>query len=215
MPDVGLHVEAARREPRALHADDEGLRAVADAGGSRTGPGARPRPARCVRSSCAAFSRRDRDAVRRSRTLRQLRAAADQGARARSECREAAIRAILGDLCTKLPQLRQADCTHEPTQRMAVGGNARRNGCIALCRAGTGVEPRSYSPSPVGVTFVVAAFTRSTGGILTDPSLPVDDVEAEDRRDGTRTRAHASASSAASRTIAVVQPRTSGISPAR
>jgi hypothetical protein len=41
------------------------------------------------------------------------------------------------------------------------------------------MEPRSYSPNPVGVTFVVAGFGRSTGGILTDPSLPVDDVDAE------------------------------------
>ena len=28
MPDVGLHVEAARGEPRALHAKHEGLRAL-------------------------------------------------------------------------------------------------------------------------------------------------------------------------------------------
>lgn len=41
------------------------------------------------------------------------------------------------------------------------------------------LEPRAFSPSPVGVTFVVAALGRSTGGILTDPSLPVDDVDAE------------------------------------
>jgi hypothetical protein len=40
------------------------------------------------------------------------------------------------------------------------------------------IEPRAYSPSPTGVTFVVVAATRSEGGILTDPSLPVDDVEA-------------------------------------
>jgi hypothetical protein len=41
------------------------------------------------------------------------------------------------------------------------------------------IEPRAFSPSPIGVTFVVVALGRSTGGILTDPSLPVDDVEAE------------------------------------
>jgi hypothetical protein len=41
------------------------------------------------------------------------------------------------------------------------------------------MEPRAFSPSPVGVTFVVATYGRSTGGILTDPSLPVDDVDAE------------------------------------
>ena len=46
-------------------------------------------------------------------------------------------------------------------------------------RAAQEMEPRSFSPNPVGVTFVLLAFARSTGGILTDPSLPVDDVEAE------------------------------------
>jgi hypothetical protein len=40
------------------------------------------------------------------------------------------------------------------------------------------IEPRAFVPSPVGVTFFVVAAGRSTGGILTDPSLPVDDVEA-------------------------------------
>lgn len=41
------------------------------------------------------------------------------------------------------------------------------------------IEPRAYSPSPAGVTFVLLGGGRSTGGILTDPSLPVDDVDAE------------------------------------
>jgi hypothetical protein len=41
------------------------------------------------------------------------------------------------------------------------------------------IEPRAFSPSPVGVTFVLVGAGQSTGGILTDPSLPVDDVDAE------------------------------------
>jgi Putative MetA-pathway of phenol degradation len=41
------------------------------------------------------------------------------------------------------------------------------------------MEPRSYSPNPVDVTFIVAGFGRSTGGVLTDPSLPIDNVDAE------------------------------------
>ncbi len=41
------------------------------------------------------------------------------------------------------------------------------------------IEPRAFSPSPVGVTFVIVGAGRSTGGILTDPSLPVDDVDGE------------------------------------
>jgi hypothetical protein len=41
------------------------------------------------------------------------------------------------------------------------------------------IEARAFSPSPVGVTFGLVAVGRSTGGVLTDPSLPLDDVEAE------------------------------------
>jgi len=41
------------------------------------------------------------------------------------------------------------------------------------------IEPRAFSPSPTGVTFLLLAAGQSTGGILTDPSLPVDDVDAE------------------------------------
>lgn len=41
------------------------------------------------------------------------------------------------------------------------------------------IEPRAFVPSPAGVTFVAVAYARSTGGVLTDPSLPVDNVEAE------------------------------------
>jgi len=40
------------------------------------------------------------------------------------------------------------------------------------------LEPRAYSPSPVGVNFLVAAFGRSTGSVITDPSLPISDVSA-------------------------------------
>jgi hypothetical protein len=40
------------------------------------------------------------------------------------------------------------------------------------------LEPRAYSPSPTGVNFVVTAFGRSTGSVLTDPSLPVENVTA-------------------------------------
>ncbi len=40
------------------------------------------------------------------------------------------------------------------------------------------LEPRAYSPSPVGANFVVAGFGRSTGDVVTDPSLPFSDVSA-------------------------------------
>src|SRR5262245_42461817 len=45
--------------------------------------------------------------------------------------------------------------------------------------SGQELEPRAYSPSPVGVTFVLAGFGRSEGGILFDPALDVDNVHAD------------------------------------
>jgi len=71
------------------------------------------------------------------------------------------------------------------------------------------MEPRAYSPSPVGTTFFLATFARSTGGILTDPSLPVDDVEA-----GIDTVAlgigHTFSFFGRSAGLAILQPRSSG-----
>jgi len=40
------------------------------------------------------------------------------------------------------------------------------------------LEPRAYSPSPTGTTFIAVTATRSTGGVFTDPSAPLTDVEA-------------------------------------
>src|SRR5262245_20069840 len=40
------------------------------------------------------------------------------------------------------------------------------------------LEPRAYSPNPVGTHFVVTAFSRSTGDVVFDPSLPIDDASA-------------------------------------
>jgi hypothetical protein len=50
---------------------------------------------------------------------------------------------------------------------------------VAASAGAQEIEPRAFSPSPVGVTFVLVGAGQSTGGILTDPSLPVDDVDAE------------------------------------
>jgi hypothetical protein len=38
------------------------------------------------------------------------------------------------------------------------------------------IEPRNYSNAPVGVSFAVAGYAYTRGGIAFDPSLPVDDV---------------------------------------
>lgn len=41
------------------------------------------------------------------------------------------------------------------------------------------IDPRAYAPSPSGVNFLVAVAGYSEGGVLTDPSLPVTDIEAK------------------------------------
>jgi hypothetical protein len=41
------------------------------------------------------------------------------------------------------------------------------------------LEPRAYSPSPIGTTFVLGGFGKSEGGILFDPALDIDDVQAD------------------------------------
>ena len=40
------------------------------------------------------------------------------------------------------------------------------------------LNPRVYAPAPTGGNIAMVAFGRSTGGVLFDPSLPFDDVEA-------------------------------------
>lgn len=40
------------------------------------------------------------------------------------------------------------------------------------------LEPRAYSPSPVGTNFLVVAYTRTTGDVVFDPALPFSDVSA-------------------------------------
>jgi hypothetical protein len=40
------------------------------------------------------------------------------------------------------------------------------------------LEPRAYSASPVGANFAVVGYGRSTGQVVTDPTLPISDVSA-------------------------------------
>ncbi len=56
--------------------------------------------------------------------------------------------------------------------------------CAAfLWRAGASqaqeLEPRTYSPSPIGTNFVVAGYSHVSGDVLTDPSLPISGVSAK------------------------------------
>jgi hypothetical protein len=41
------------------------------------------------------------------------------------------------------------------------------------------MEPRSYSAVPVGTNFVVANYSRSSGDVLFDPSLPITNLQAK------------------------------------
>jgi len=48
----------------------------------------------------------------------------------------------------------------------------------SACRAQE-IEPRAYSPSPAGVNFLIAVAGYSEGGVLTDPTAPITNIEAE------------------------------------
>jgi hypothetical protein len=41
------------------------------------------------------------------------------------------------------------------------------------------LEPRAYSNSPIGLNFILAGFGHTTGSVLTDPALPVENVSVE------------------------------------
>jgi hypothetical protein len=50
--------------------------------------------------------------------------------------------------------------------------------CQGRARAQS-LEPRLYAPSPVGIAFCGASVSRSTGSVVTDPSLPIENVDAK------------------------------------
>src|SRR5262245_7768260 len=41
------------------------------------------------------------------------------------------------------------------------------------------LDPRAYSPSPVGTTFYLVGFGKSDGGVMLDPSLDIENVDAD------------------------------------
>ena len=41
------------------------------------------------------------------------------------------------------------------------------------------LEPRAYSNAPIGTSFAIAGYTRLRGAVLLDPTLPVDNVQAD------------------------------------
>jgi hypothetical protein len=42
---------------------------------------------------------------------------------------------------------------------------------------GQDLEPRAYANAPVGLNFIVAGYNYSTGGVATDPTVPVENAE--------------------------------------
>lgn len=49
---------------------------------------------------------------------------------------------------------------------------------VAFSAAAQELEPRAYSPSPVGTTFLLAGFGRSSGDVAFDPTIPITNASA-------------------------------------
>ena len=49
---------------------------------------------------------------------------------------------------------------------------------VATSAAAQDLDPRTYAKVPVGFTVAIAGFSVSSGGVLTDPTLPVENVHA-------------------------------------
>jgi hypothetical protein len=63
--------------------------------------------------------------------------------------------------------------------RQAVLGAAVCQLLNAAPAAAQELEPRAYSPAPVGANFLVVGYSWSTGSVVFDPTLPVSDVQAD------------------------------------
>jgi len=52
---------------------------------------------------------------------------------------------------------------------------------VVVCSAvrAQDLEPRAYSNSPIGLNFLIAGYTYAKGSVLTDPSLPLENVSNE------------------------------------
>src|SRR5262245_66408901 len=48
---------------------------------------------------------------------------------------------------------------------------------IAAAARGQSIEPRAYTNAPVGINFLIAGYAHSTGGLATNPALPIKDAE--------------------------------------
>jgi hypothetical protein len=49
----------------------------------------------------------------------------------------------------------------------------------AATAAAQDLEPRAYSPSPVGMNIALLSYLYSSGGVVTDPSVPIQNIDAK------------------------------------
>ncbi|WP_436195091.1 transporter [Paraburkholderia hospita] len=69
------------------------------------------------------------------------------------------------------------------SMKRAVGRFREKLACVALLwpalSGAQEMEPRTYSAAPVGTNFVVVNYSRSSGDVSFDPSLPITNVQAK------------------------------------
>jgi hypothetical protein len=65
------------------------------------------------------------------------------------------------------------------TRRLLLGSAAASGLLLCAPVSAQELEARAYSARPIGTNFIVANYTRLDGDVLTDPSLPITDVEAK------------------------------------
>jgi hypothetical protein len=61
--------------------------------------------------------------------------------------------------------------------RLAAALTAAAGAVSAALLHAQSIEPRLFSNAPVGVNFVLGGYTRSDGGVLLDPSVPLEDAQ--------------------------------------
>lgn len=70
-----------------------------------------------------------------------------------------------------------ADCRSTRPVRLLAGAALAACGAAAAPVHAQSIEPRAYSPAPVGVNFLVLAYADSHGGLATDSSTPLKDPQ--------------------------------------
>jgi hypothetical protein len=74
----------------------------------------------------------------------------------------------------QVARVRNATFDRVPLHAVAVVAIALFGSSIARAQE---LEPRAYANAPVGLNFLIAGYTYSTGGLSTEPSLPITNAE--------------------------------------